>query len=46
MLPNTKVSIAKDDGDNYMKLRPPMVCHLFRNGLRKCLVHNWVAVFG
>ena len=33
VLPNTKVSTAKDHGKNYMKVRPPMVRHLLRNRL-------------
>ena len=28
ILPNTKVSDAKDHGKSYMKVRPPLVCHL------------------
>ena len=28
ILPNTKVSFAKDHGKNYMKVRPPLVRHL------------------
>ena len=28
ILPNTKVSAAKDHGKNYMKARPPLVRHL------------------
>ena len=27
-LPNTKVSTAKDHGENYMKIRPPLVHQL------------------
>ena len=34
ILPNTKVSAAEDHGENYMKVRPPIVRHL----LRKCLL--------
>ena len=30
---NTKVSTAKDHGENYMKVRPPLVHHLQRNRL-------------
>ena len=32
-LPNTKVSTAKDHGEYYMKVRPPLVRHLLRNSL-------------
>ena len=28
ILSNTKVSAAKDYGENYMEVRPPQVCHL------------------
>ena len=28
ILPNTKVSVAKDDGKNYLKVKPPLVRHL------------------
>ena len=34
ILPNKRVSSAKDHGKNYMKDRPPLVRHL----LRKCLL--------
>ena len=34
-LPNKKVSLAKDHGKNYIKVRPPLVGHLFRNRLLK-----------
>ena len=30
-LTDTKVRTAKDHGENYMKVRPPLVCHLFHN---------------
>ena len=33
ILPNTKVSIAKDHGENYKKVRPSLVRHLLRNRL-------------
>ena len=33
ILPNTKVSTAKDHGENYMKVRPPLVRHLLLNRL-------------
>ena len=33
LLPNTKVSTAKDHGENYMKVRPPLVHHLLCNRL-------------
>ena len=33
ILPNKKVSTAKDHGKNYMRYRPPLVRHLLRNGL-------------
>ena len=29
-LPNSKVSTAKDHGENYIKVRPPLVRHLLR----------------
>ena len=32
-LPNKKVSGAEDHGKNYIKVRPPLVCHLLRNRL-------------
>ena len=32
-LPNKKVSGAKNHGKNYIKVRPPLVRHLFRNRL-------------
>ena len=32
-LPNKKVSGAKDHDKNYIKARPPLVCHLLRNRL-------------
>ena len=32
-LPNKKVSGAKDHGENYIKVRPPLVRHLLRNRL-------------
>ena len=28
IIPNTKVGAAKDHGENYMKVRPPLVRHL------------------
>ena len=31
ILSNTKGSLAKDHGENYMKLRPFLSCHLLRN---------------
>ena len=36
ILPNKKVSTAKDHGKNYIKDRPPLVRHLLRNGLLSC----------
>ena len=33
ILPNTKVSTAKDHGKNYIKVTPPLVHHLLRNCL-------------
>ena len=33
ILPDKKVSAAKDHGKNYMKDRPSLVRHLLRNGL-------------
>ena len=33
ILPNKKVSTAKDHGKNYMKDRPPLVRHFLRNRL-------------
>ena len=33
ILPNRKVSTAKDHGNNYIKDRPPLVRHLLRNCL-------------
>ena len=33
ILSNTKGSLAKDQGENYMKLRPFMTCHDLRNRL-------------
>ena len=33
ILPNTKVSPAKDHGENYMKVILPLVRHLLRNYL-------------
>ena len=42
MLPNTKVSAAKDHGKNYMKVRPPLVRHLWRN---RVLLLSVVVVF-
>ena len=46
-LPNTKVSIAKDHGKNYIKVRPLLVRHLLRNRLQSnlvydCLILSWV----
>ena len=32
-LPNKKVSGAKDHGKNYIKIRPPLVSHVFCNRL-------------
>ena len=32
-LPNKNVSGPKDHGKNYIKVRPPLVCHLLRNRL-------------
>ena len=32
-LPNKKLSVAKDDGKNYIKIRPPLVRHLLRTRL-------------
>ena len=37
IMPNKKVSGAKDHGENYIKVRPPPVLHLLRNRLQiKC----------
>ena len=33
ILPNTKISAPKDDGENYMKVRPTLDHHLLRNRL-------------
>ena len=33
ILPNTKFSTAKDHGENYIKIRPPLVHHLLSNRL-------------
>ena len=33
ILPDKKVSTTKDHGENYMKDRPPLVCHLLHNCL-------------
>ena len=30
-LPNTKAITAKAHGEDYMTVRPPLVCHVFRN---------------
>ena len=32
-LPDAKISTTKDHGENYMKVKPPMVRHLLRNRL-------------
>ena len=32
-LPNSKVSAAKDSGENYIKVRPPLVRKFFHNRL-------------
>ena len=32
-LPSTKVSTTKDHGENYMKVRPPLIRHLLLNHL-------------
>ena len=37
-LPNTKVSTAKDRGENFMKVRPPLVRHLSCNRLMSVFV--------
>ena len=33
ILPNKKVSAAKDHSKNYIRHRPSLVCHLLHNGL-------------
>ena len=33
ILSNTKVNVAKDHGENFMKVRPPLARHLLRNRL-------------
>ena len=42
ILSNTKVSVAKDHGKNYMKVRPPWVRHL----LRDCRSTRWFQIMG
>ena len=32
-LPNAKVDVAKDHGENHIKVRPPLVCDIMGNGL-------------
>ena len=32
-LPNTNVGAAEGHGKNYIKVKPPLVCHLVRNYL-------------
>ena len=49
-LPNTKVGTAKDHGENYMKVRPPLVRHLLPNRLLQTIfllrgVHTGVHTF-
>ena len=42
MLLNEKVSAAKVHGKNYMRDRPPLICHLFPDGLSKvCSLLEW-----
>ena len=31
ILPNRIIGAAKDHGENYIKVRPLLVCHLYRN---------------
>ena len=40
ILPNTKVSTSKDHGENYVKVRPPLVGHLLRNRLLYTLIQK------
>ena len=40
ILPNTKVSAAREHGKNYIKLRPSLICHLLRNRLLAFV--NWM----
>ena len=42
VLPNKKVSTAKDHGKNYMKDRPPLVRHLLRNCLFSNVAQNFI----
>ena len=50
--PNTRVSPAKDYGENYIKVRPPLVRHLLRNrpichtetSSRKLLTHSFLSL--
>ena len=41
ILPDTIISAAKDHSKNYMKVRPPMVCHILRN---VCVMVHWPTV--
>ena len=42
ILPNKKVSAAKDHGENYMNDKKPLVRHLLRNDLlHQLLIHSW-----
>ena len=41
-LSNEQVSAAKDDGESYMKIRPPLVHHLLRNRLLALVTHHCV----
>ena len=43
IFPNTKVTIAKDHGENYMKVRPALVRHLLSNRLYLLVFHNMMA---
>ena len=36
VLSNTTITAAKDHGENYMKVRPPLVHHLLHNLLFPC----------
>ena len=42
VLPNKKVSTAKDHGKNYMKDRPPLVRHRLRNCLFSNVAQNFI----
>ena len=43
IIANTKVGAAKDHGENYMKVKPHLVCHLLRNRL---YIDNLYAKYG